>query len=66
MKLWIKLLLMKSIILCTFQLNTVDVEKFAGLNIRGFNPIEVSMEILSCGLGKKCFVFSTCIIKERY
>ena len=66
MKLWIKLLLMNSIILCTFQLNTVDVEKFTGLNIRGFNPIEVSVEMLSCGLGEKCLLFSTCIIKERY
>ena len=66
MKLWIKLLLMKSITLCTFQLNTVNVGKFAGLNIHGLNPIEVFVEILSCGLGEKCLLFSTCIIKERY
>ena len=27
---------------------TVDMERFTGQNICGFNPIEVFMEILSC------------------
>ena len=33
---------------------TIDVEIFAGLNICGFNPIEVFVEILSHCLGHKC------------
>ena len=33
---------------------TVDVEKFAGLNVWGFNPNEVFMEILPHFLGQKC------------
>ena len=32
---------------------TVDGERFAGLNIRGFSTIEVIKEILSCCLGHK-------------
>ena len=44
--------------------NTVDGEKFTGLNVPIFNPIEVFMEILSCCLGQKCLLFS--IIKERH
>ena len=43
--------------------NTVDGERFAGLNIRGFNAIEVFMEIFSCCPGHKYSLFS--IIKER-
>ena len=42
----------------------IDVERFAGLNVCGFNPIEVFAEILSRCLGQKCLLFS--IIKERY
>ena len=34
-------------------LNTVDRERFAGLNIRGFNAIEVFVEIFSRCLGHK-------------
>ena len=34
-----------------------------GLNVHGFNPIEVFAEMLSCFLGQKCWLFS--IIKER-
>ena len=41
----------------------VDMERFAGLNIHGFNPIEVFMEILPCCLGQKCLLYN--IIKER-
>ena len=49
---------------CMYTHNTVDGEKFAGLNVPVFNPIEVFMEILSCLLGQKCLLFS--IIKERH
>ena len=42
--------------------NTVDMERFAGLNICGFNPIEVFKDILSSCLGQKCLY----IIKERH
>ena len=42
---------------------TIDVERFAGLNIHGFSLIEVFVEILSCCLGQKYSLFS--IIKER-
>ena len=34
--------------------DTVDGERFAGLNIRGFSAIKVFMEILSRCLGHKC------------
>ena len=44
--------------------HTVDVERFAGLNVYGFNFIEVFTEILSQGLCQKCLLFS--IIKERH
>ena len=43
--------------------HTVDGERFAGLNIRGFSAIEVITEILSRCLGYKCSLFST--VKER-
>ena len=39
-------------------------ERFAGLNVRSFNSIEVFMEIFLCCLGKKYLLFS--IIKERH
>ena len=45
-------------------LNTVDRERFAGLNVRVFNPIKVFAEILLCCLGQKCLLFS--ILKERH
>ena len=44
-------------------INTIDGERFAGLNIRGFNT-KVFTEILSHFLGHKCSLFST--NKERY
>ena len=43
---------------------TVDWERFAGLNICGFNAIEVFTEMFSCCLGHKYSLFS--IIKERH
>ena len=42
---------------------TVDGERFAGLNFRGFSVIEVFTEILSRCLGHKSSLLST--IKER-
>ena len=42
---------------------TVDRERFAGLNIRGFSAIKVFVEILSRCLGHKYLLFST--IKKR-
>ena len=44
--------------------DTIDGERFAGLNIRGFSTIKVFMEILLCCLGHKCSLFST--IKEKH
>ena len=44
-------------------LYTVDGERFAGLNIRGFSAIKIFTEILPRCLGHKCSLFST--IKER-
>ena len=41
----------------------IDEERFAGLNVCVFNPIEVFMEILSRCHSQKCLLFS--IIKER-
>ena len=35
---------------------TIDVEKFAGLNFRSFNPTEVFVEILLCFLSQKCLL----------
>ena len=35
---------------------TVDMEKFARLSVRGFNPTQVFMEICSCCLGQKCLL----------
>ena len=43
---------------------TVDGERFAGLNIRGFSTIKVFMEIFSRCFGHKYSLFS--IIKARY
>ena len=43
---------------------TVDGERFAGPNVRIFNPTEVFAEILSRCLGQKCLLFS--MIKERH
>ena len=43
---------------------TVDGERFAGLNTRGFSAIEVFMEIFLHCLGHKYSLFS--IIKERH
>ena len=45
------------------NLNTVDGERFAGLNIRSFSAIKVFTEILMRCLGHKCSLFSK--IKER-
>ena len=45
------------------EIHTVDVEKFAGLNIHGFNPTEVFMEVRLHYFGQKRLLFS--IIKER-
>ena len=45
------------------SVHTVDMERFAGLNICGFNPIEILAEILLCCIGQKCLLFS--IIKVR-
>ena len=42
----------------------VDGERFAGLNVYVFNPIEVFVEILLHCLDQKCLLFS--IIKERH
>ena len=47
----------------TYLICIVDVERFAGLNIRSFNPIEVFTEILLCYFGQKCLLFG--ITKER-
>ena len=49
---------------CMYTHNTVHGEKFAGLNVPVFNPIEVFVEILLCCLGQKCLLIS--IIKERH
>ena len=48
----------------TDKYGTIDGEKFAGLNVHFFNPIEVFAEILSLCLGQKSLLFST--IKERH
>ena len=49
----------------TYELpHTIDREKFAGLNIRGFSAIEVFTEIFLCCLDCKYSLFST--IKERH
>ena len=46
-----------------WQLLIIDVERFAGLNVHGFNLIEIFTEILLCCLDQKCLLFS--IIKEK-
>ena len=38
------------------NINTVDGERFAGLNIRGFSAIKVFAEIFSRCLGLKCLL----------
>ena len=43
---------------------TVDRERFAGPNVRVFNPIKVFAEIFSHCLGQQCLLFS--MIKERH
>ena len=48
----------------TDKYGTIDGEKFAGLNVHFFNPIEVFAEIFSLCLGQKSLLFST--IKERH
>ena len=45
-------------------LNTIDRERFAGLNAWVYNPIKVFTETFSRCLGQKCLLFS--IIKERH
>ena len=57
--------------LCVFEpgfnmdkYGTIDKEKFTGLNVHFFNPIEVFTEILSRCFGQKSLLFST--IKERH
>ena len=40
------------------SVHTVDMERFAGLNICGFNPIEILAETLLCCVGQKCLLFS--------
>ena len=47
----------------TTSTGTVDKERFAGLNVHIFNPIEVFAEIYLCCLSQKCLLFS--IIKEN-
>ena len=42
----------------------VDGERFAGLNVHVFNPIEVFVEMCLCCLVQKCILFI--IIKERH
>ena len=37
-------------------IHTVDVERFAGLNVHGFNPTEIITEVLSRCLGQKCLL----------
>ena len=46
----------------TYLICIVDVERFAGLNVRSFNPIEVFTEILLRCLHQKCLLFG--ITKE--
>ena len=46
----------------TYLICIVDMERFAGLNVCSFNPIEVFTEILLCYLGQKCLLFG--ITKE--
>ena len=49
-------------VLLPFDNDTVDGERFAGLNTHCFSPIKVFTEILSDCLSHKCSLFS--IIKE--
>ena len=37
---------------------TVNGERFTGLNIRGFSPMNFFMEILSQCLGQQCLLFN--------
>ena len=43
-------------------IDTVDVERFAELNVYGFNPTEVFMEILLHFLGQKRLLFREVLI----
>ena len=47
----------------TYLICIVDLERFARLNIRSFNPIEVFTEILLHCLHQKCLLFG--ITKEK-
>ena len=49
---------------CSIHIDTVDGERFAGLNIRSFSAIKVFAEIFSCCLGHKYSLFS--INKDRH
>ena len=59
---------MSKILNITYKLllesNTIDRERFAGLNICGFSAIKVFTEIFLCCLDRKYSLFS--IIKERH
>ena len=45
---------------------TVDVERFAGLNVHSFNLIEVFAKILLRCLHQKCLLFSIIIKRGTY
>ena len=48
------------------KLNTVNGERFAGLNFHGFNPTEVFVAILSHFLSYKCLLLmSSTYIHEK-
>ena len=51
-------------LLASYKVRTVDGERFAGLKVCIFNPIEVFTETLSRFLDQKYLLFS--IIKERH
>ena len=53
-------------VMVIMTMNTVDGERFTGLNIRGFSAIKVFTEILSCCLGHKCSLFSTTKVRCLY
>ena len=44
---------------------SVDVEKFAGLNVRGFNSTEVFTEMLSRFFGQKCLLLKRGTFTEK-
>ena len=43
-------------------IDTIDVERFTELNVHGFNPTDVFMEILQHFLGQKCLLFREVLI----